>query len=180
MGNKEFLPVREKQEIVRQVPERQDMERQKIKVNRTTEGTVFEVAFLVMALVVWALIILMLSKAPDVIATHFDAHGHPNGYGSPWGLLVPCLIITGVGVLLLVVAYHPHLVNMPVEVKTLRQTELAIRSTRVAALVVLLLTLSIPATLLFFESPSPWPVFGSVGLLLAVALYYSVRIYRER
>lgn len=156
------------------------MEKKKIKVNRTKEGTVFEIAFVMLTVIVWALIIWMLSKAPDVIATHFDAHGHPNGYGSPWGLLVPCLITTGVGVLLLVVAYHPHLINMPVEVKNLRQHELAIRSTRVAALVVLLLTLSIPATLLFFESPSPWPIFGSVGLLLAVAVYYSVCIYRAR
>ena len=154
--------------------------KEKIRVNRTTEGTIFEVAFLVLAIVVWVLIILMLSKAPDVITTHFDGRGHPNGYGSPWGLLVPCLITTGVGVLLLVVAYHPHLINMPVEVKNLRQHELAIRSTRVAALVVLLLTLSIPATLLFFESPSPWPILGSVGLLLAVAVYYSVCIYRAR
>lgn len=156
------------------------MEKKKIKVNRTKEGTVFEIAFVMLTVIVWALIIWMLSKAPDVIATHFDAHGHPNGYGSPWGLLVPCLITTGVGALLLVVAYHPHLINMPVEVKNLRQHELAIRSTRVVALVVLLLTLSIPATLLFFESPSPWPILGSVGLLLAVAVYYSVCIYRAR
>ena len=180
MGNKELLPIRKKQEIERQVPERQDAKQQKIKVNRTTEGTIFEVAFLVLAVVVWALIILMLWRAPDVIATHFDAQGRPNGYGSPWGLLVPCLIITGVGVLLLVVAYRPHLISMPVEVKTLRQTELAIRSTRVAALALLLMALAVPATLLLFESPSPWPILGTVGLLLAVALYYSVRIYRAR
>ena len=58
--------------------------KQKIKVNRTKEGTVFEIAFAMLAVIVWALIILMLSKAPDVIATHFDGRGHPNGYGSPW------------------------------------------------------------------------------------------------
>jgi len=154
--------------------------KEKIRVNRTTEGTIFEVAFLVLAVIVWALIILMLIKAPDVVATHFDGRGHPNGYGSPWGLVIPCIITTVVGAGLLLVAYHPHLINMPVEMKTPRQYELGIRSTRVAALTLLLLTLSIPCSLLLFESPSPWPVLGTVGLLLAVAVYYSVRIYKAK
>ena len=154
--------------------------KRKIKVNRTKEGTVFEIAFVMLAVIVWALIIWMLCKAPDVVATHFDGRGHPNGYGSPWGLVIPCIITTVVGAGLLVVAYHPHLINMPVEMKTPRQYELGIRSTRVAALTLLLLTLSIPCSLLLFESPSPWPVLAVVGLLLAVAVYYSVRIYKAK
>lgn len=154
--------------------------KQKIKVNRTKEGTVFEIAFVMLAIVVWALIIWMICKAPDVVATHFDGRGHPNGYGSPWGLVIPCIITTVVGAGLLVVAYHPHLINMPVEMKTPRQYELGIRSTRVAALTLLLLTLSIPCSLLLFESPTPWPVLAAVGLLLAVAVYYSVRIYKAK
>ena len=154
--------------------------KQKIKVNRTKEGTVFEIAFVMLAVVVWALIIWMLCKAPDVVATHFDGRGHPNGYGSPWGLVIPCIITTVVGAGLLLVAYHPHLINMPVEMKTPQQYELGIRSTRVAALTLLLLTLSIPCSMLLFESPSPWPVLATVGLLLAVAVYYSIRIYRAR
>ncbi len=156
------------------------MEKKKIKVNRTKEGTVFEIAFVMLAVIVWALIILMLCKAPDVVATHFDGRGHPNGYGSPWGLVIPCVITTVVGAGLLVVAYHPHLINMPVEMKTPRQYELGIRSTRVAALTLLLLTLSIPCSLLLFESPTPWPVLGTVGLLLAIMTYYSVRIYKAK
>ncbi len=155
-------------------------EKQKIEVHRTTEGTIFEVAFLILAVIVWALVIWMLSKAPDVIATHFDAHGRPNSYGSPWGLLVPCVITTVAGAGLLVVAYHPHLINMPVEMKTPRQYELAIRSTRIAALTLLLLTLSIPGTLLLFESPSPWLILGAVGLMLAVLIYYCIRIRRVK
>lgn len=154
--------------------------KEKIKVNRTKEGTVFEIAFVMLAVIVWVLIILMMKSAPDVIATHFDAHGRPNGYGSPWGMVIPCIITTVLGAGLLLVAYHPHLINMPVEMKTPRQYELAIRSTRVAALTLLLLTLSIPCSLLLFESPSPWPVLAVVGLLLAIAVYYSVRIYKAK
>ena len=81
--------------------------KERITVHRTTEGTIFEITILILAVIVWALIILMLSKAPDVVATHFDGRGHPNGYGSPWGLMVPCIITTVVGAGLLVVAYRP-------------------------------------------------------------------------
>jgi hypothetical protein len=69
---------------------------------------------------------------------------------------------------------------MPVEIKSPRQYELAIRSTRIAALVLLLLTLAIPSSLLLFDSPTPWLVIGAVGLMIAVAIYYSVRIYRSK
>ena len=154
--------------------------KQKIKVNRTKEGTFFELAFLVLAVVVWVLVILMMMNAPSVIATHFDAHGNPNGYGSPWGLLVPCIITTVVGAGLLFGAYFPHSLNMPVVVKTPRQYELLIRMTRIAAIIMLLLTLAIPATLLVFENPSPWPVLGMVGLLLLDIIVFCVLIHKAR
>ena len=155
-------------------------ERLKIEVHRTTEGTIFEVAFAILAVTVWALIIWMLSKAPDVIATHFDGNGRPNGYGSPWGLLVPSIIMTVAGVGLLVCAYYPHLINMPVEIKTTRQFELAIRMTRITALIMLLVTLAIPMTLLAFATPQPWPVLGTLALMLVVIVYYCVLIHRAK
>ena len=155
-------------------------EKQKIQVHRTTEGTIFEMAFAVLAVVVWVFVIWMICRAPDVIATHFDAHGRPNGYGSPWGLLVPSIIMTVAGIGLLVCAYYPHLINMPVEIKTTRQFELAIRMTRITALIMLLVTLAIPMTLLAFATPQPWPVLGTLALMLVVIIYYCVRIHRAK
>ena len=154
--------------------------KEKIKVYRTTEGTIFELAFLVLAVIVWTLVIIMLKSAPDVIATHFDASGHPNGYGSPWGLLFPCIITTVVGAGMLVGAYFPNTINVPVEVRTPRQYELLIRMMRIAALVFLLLTLAIPATLVVFENPTSWPILGCVALLLLVIIYYCVLIHKAK
>ena len=79
------------------IREMKNNSKEKVKVCRTTEGTVFEMVFLVLAIVVWALIILMITHAPNVVATHFDLSGRPNGYGSPWGLLFPCILVTVVG-----------------------------------------------------------------------------------
>lgn len=154
--------------------------KQRIKVVRTTEGTIFELAFLVLAVIVWVLVILMMKKAPDVVATHFDVNGHPNGYGSPWGMLFPCILTTLVGVGLLIGAYFPHIINVPVEVNNTRQYELLIRMTRITALLFLLLTLAIPATLLLTENPSSWPVLSIIGLLLVIIIYYCVKIHKAR
>jgi hypothetical protein len=52
--------------------------------------------------------------------------------------------------------------------------------TRIAAIIMLLMTLVIPATILFFDSPSPWPVLGTVGLLLADIIVYCVLIKKAR
>ena len=152
----------------------------KIKVYRTTEGTLFELAFLVLAIVVWVLVILMLNNAPDVVATHFDASGRPNGYGSPWGLLFPCIITTVVGAGMLLGAYFPNTINVPVEVTTPRQYELLIRMTRIGALLFLLLTLAIPATALWLSPPSPWLIVGSVGLLFVDIIVFCVLIHRAK
>ena len=154
--------------------------RLKIEVHRTTEGTIFELAFLVLAVIVWVLVILLLKNAPDVIATHFDGNGRPNGYGSPWGLLVPCIITTVVGGGLLLGAYFPHTLNMPVNVSTPRQYELLIRMTRIMALLFLLLTLAIPATLLTSIGPSPWFILGTVGLIMLEIIVFCVLIHRAR
>ena len=154
--------------------------RPKIKVYRTTEGTIFEVAFAVLAVVVWALVIWMISRAPDVIATHFDASGRPNDWGSPWGLLFPCIITTVVGGCMLLGAYFPHSLNVPVNVSSPRQYELLIRMTRISALLFLLLTLAIPATLLTSISPSPWFILGTIGLLLLEIIVFCVLIHRAK
>ena len=78
-----------------------------IKVYRTKEGTIFEVAFLILALVVWGLIIWFVKQAPDVVPTHFDASGNPNAWGSPLGIVIPCGIITISGAALLILCYFP-------------------------------------------------------------------------
>ena len=65
-----------------------------VKVHRTTEAIIFEIAFVIIAIIVWGIIIWMIHRAPDIVATHFDASGKPNAYGSPTGLLIPCIILT--------------------------------------------------------------------------------------
>lgn len=54
------------------------------------------------------------NRLPDRIPTHFDAAGHPNGWGSPSTMLLMPAIALGVYMLLTVVARFPGGFNYPI------------------------------------------------------------------
>ena len=93
---------------------------QRVVLSRTLESTIFEMVFLVLAIAFWASVLTITEY-------------------SSYNKLIICLILTVVGVVLLVSAYFPQSVNMPVSVSTPRQCVLAGRMTRVVAIEMLLL-----------------------------------------
>lgn len=119
------------------------MEKQKFNVNRTPEGTAFELAFVVLAVAVWVGIILMLRHAPDIVPTHFGPSGQPDAYGNKLTVLLPCIMTTVVGACCLAGAYFPHTVNLPVRIRNERQAALGVRLMRIIAIAMLLLTLAV-------------------------------------
>ena len=151
-----------------------------VKVHRTTEAIIFEMAFAIVTVIVWGIIIWMIHRAPDIVPTHFDASGKPNAYGSPAGIAIPCIIMTIAGVILMVLAYFPRFINMPVKISNIRQVELAIRSTRIAAITILLLALAIAYTMLGMSPSSPVPIFAVIGLLLLESITFSILIYKAK
>lgn len=154
-----------------------------IKVHRTTEGTIFEIAFAILAIIVWVSVILMVQQAPDIVPTHFDASGTPNAYGSPEGVLLPCAILTIAAVCLMVLAYFPRYINMPVKITNIRQVELVIRMTRIMGLMLLALTFVVGWTSLgsiHHGSHQAAPILSIVGLLLVVIIVFTVLVHKAK
>ena len=151
-----------------------------VKVHRTTEATVFEVAFACLAIIVWGLIVWMVHQAPDIVPTHFDGAGRPNAYGSPVGVAIPCAIITIVAIGCMVVAYFPRYINMPVKIKNICQVKLAITSVRVAGITLLLMTLAVAYTMLGMSSPHAFLILAGVGLLLLEIIVFTILIYKAK
>lgn len=157
------------------------MKPEKIKVNRTLEGNIFEIVFLVLLIAVWVFIILALKKAPDVVPTHFDAVGRATSYGSKFGILFATVFTTIGGVIMLCGAYFPHTINIPVKVKTPRQYLLAIRMMRVLSLTLLALTAAIGYTsLVAYSEPSAVPILATVGVMFAVIIIFCILIYKAK
>ena len=159
------------------------MRPEKIKVNRTLEGTIFEFAFLVLLIAVWVFIIIALQKAPDVVPTHFDGAGHATSYDSKYSILFVTIFTSIGGIIMLGSAYYPHTINIPVKVKTPRQYLLAIRMMRVLSLVLLSLTAVIAYTSLVAGAhgePSAMPILATVGVMFAIIIVFCVLIFKAK
>ena len=152
----------------------------RVKVHRTTRASILEIAFVLIAVIVWGLIIWMVHKAPDVVPTHFDGSGKPNAYGSPAKVTIPCIIITIAAIGCMVAAYFPRHINIPVEIKNIRQVELTITCVRVVGITLLLMTLAIAYIMLGMSSPNTFPVLAIVGLLLVEIITFSILTYKAR
>ena len=151
-----------------------------VKVHRTTEATVFEIAFVIIAIIVWGIIIWMIHRAPDIVPTHFDASGKANAYGSPAGVAIPCIILTIGAAVCMAIAYFPRHINMPFKITNVRQVELAIRFSRVMGITFLLIPLSVAYMMLGMSSPSPTPFLVVFGLLFLEIIYFSIVIYKAK
>ena len=154
--------------------------KERIKVCRTTEGTIFEIVLVVMLVVIGALIAMMYADAPDVVPTHFDFSGEANAWNSKSSVLIPCLATSIVSIIMMICAYFPHTMNIPVEVSTPRQWALVVRLTRIMALEMALLTLPIAASILMVEHHAMWPVLTVVGLMLTTVIVFCVLIHRAK
>ena len=159
------------------------MKPEKIKVNRTLEGNIFEFVFLVLLIAVWVFIIIALQKAPDVVPTHFDGAGHATSYDSKYSILFVTIFTSIGGIIMLGSAYFPHTINIPVKVQTPRQYQLAIRMMRVLSLTLLALTAVIAYTSLVAGAhgePSAMPILATVVVMFAVIIVFCVLIFKAK
>lgn len=153
------------------------MKKQRFKVGRTREGMLFEGAFVVLALLVWAFALLLLHHTPDMAPTHLELSGQPDQYQSKWHLLVSCIILSLAALSCLVLAYFPHLANLPVSVNNSRQAALVVRMSRTLAIGLLLF---VPALALRLTTGTPIPVWVVAGLIVLILMVFTWLVHRAR
>ena len=154
--------------------QKKEFDLKSVKVYRTTQGTILEVLFAIVAVVVWGIIIWLVAKAPDIVPTHFDASGKPNEYGPAAGIMIPCAIITFVAIGIMITAYYPRHINMPFKITNIRQVKLTILSVRITGIILLLIALAVAYTLLGMESPNATPIIALVILLLVEVVGFAI------
>lgn len=157
--------------------EQTELDLKKIKVHRTTEGTIFEIVAALLLVVLWVLTVVLWQKSDPVVATHFDLSGTPDGFGSRNHMFVTAVAGTLSTVLLLVSAYFPRHINLPVGISNIRQAAIAVRMVRVLAVTVALLFIGIPLSMAFGKIV-PVALFG-VAIILVIA-FYTYKIYKQK
>ncbi len=126
-----------------------------VKVNRTLEGTIFEIVVAAILIVSWVIIIMNRNNLPA------------------WFPLTQCIITSLVSLGMMVAAYFPNSINMPVQINTPRQYALAIRMVRIIGVILSLM----PVTAYFHSMLST--VF-CVGGLVVVIIIFTVLLHKAR
>lgn len=124
-----------------------------VKVNRTLEGTIFEIVVAAILIVSWVIIIMNRNNLPASFP------------------FTQCITVSVVSLGMLIAAYFPNSINMPVQITTPRQYALAIRMVRIIGLILSLM----PATTYFHSLLST--VF-CVGGMVVVIIIFALLIHK--
>lgn len=157
--------------------------RPSVKVHRTQEGLMFEVISTVLIVLLWVIAIVLFLHSPEKVPTHFGTDLEANAMGSRSVLLIMAAIGTFTTILLLISAYFPHkMVNMPFEITDVRQYAPIVQMTRVLAIEIALLFISIVIMMgAYSKSVLPKILLLCVFVLIMITIiYYSVKAYKLR
>lgn len=111
-----------------------DNERPSLKIKKATIDYFLEFGALIVLISTWGFTIYHFNKLPDIIATHFDLNGKPNGFGSKNTIWLLPIIITLVFILISVLNRYPHKFNYLTKIteqNAHKQYRLASRSLRI-------------------------------------------------
>jgi uncharacterized membrane protein len=111
-----------------------DKERPSLNIKKATIDYFLEFCALIVLISTWGFTIYHFNKLPDIIATHFDLNGKPNGFGSKNTIWLLPIIITLVFILISVLNRYPHKFNYLTKIteqNAHKQYRLASRSLRI-------------------------------------------------
>lgn len=158
----------------------------KIKLNivRTSKDMIFDCVFLILTVAIWGIIAWLISRAPDIVPTHFGPSGKPDAYGSPTFILIPSAIMTAVALFVAFSIYLPiGSINLPfVEGPgNERQKKLGVLLSRIIALLILFIMLFIAVYSLAMKNhDSILPLVIILSAVFGVSIVFTVMMYRAK
>jgi uncharacterized membrane protein len=90
--------------------------RPRIKVPFEGVDIVIEIASITLLILMWSYCMINFSELPDTIATHFNATGVPDNYGSKHTIWIIPIITTVMYIGLFILNKYPHLHNYMVNI----------------------------------------------------------------
>lgn len=139
----------------------------KIKLERTKEGTIFEIVSLVLISIMWTIIMVVLNQSGEAAAT--DTHN----------IITNGLTGTGAALLCLFSAYFPgDMINLPFKIKRPAQYIMMARMARTLAVEIVLLFIAL--ILWHGENDAGELCFIiMIAAILITVIAYSFIIYRK-
>ena len=160
------------------------MSKIKLNVVRTTKDMIFDCVFLILTVAIWGIIAWLISRAPDIVPTHFGASGKPDAWGSPTFIIIPSLIMTAVALFCAFSIYFPIAsLNLPLVdgPGNERQKRLGVLLSRIIGLLTLIIMLFIAIYSLAMKNhDSILPVVIILSAVFGVTIVFTVMIYRAK
>ena len=160
------------------------MSKIKLNVVRTSKDIIFDCVFLALTIAIWGIIAWLISRAPDIVPTHFGPSGKPDAYGAPTFIIIPSLILTVVALFVAFSIYLPiGSINLPFVEGTgnERQKKLGVLMSRIIALLLLFIMLFIAIYSLAMKNhDSILPVVLILAAVFGVAVVFTILMYRAK
>jgi uncharacterized membrane protein len=102
----------------------------RIEISPRQTDRFLDVASWFVLVAVWTVALYGIATLPDTIATHFNFHGEPDGWGSPLFLLFMPVVATLLVPLLTWLNQRPHIFNYPVKITHENAKEQYLKATR--------------------------------------------------
>ena len=107
----------------------EELKQPDVRLQRTWTNTAFEIVIGVLLVVLWVSIAFKIAMSGGKpIPTHFDMAGNPDGYGSPYWLLLLGGVNTALAIYYMVAAYRPlNMMHVNVRIGNMRQVWIVVR-----------------------------------------------------
>ena len=90
--------------------------RPRIKVPFKTVDIIVELISITLLILMWGYCIINYFELPDTIATHFNAVGEPNGFGSKQTIWIIPIVATVMYIGLFILNKYPHMHNYMINI----------------------------------------------------------------
>jgi len=154
--------------------------RPKIKVPYQSLDIVLECISIVLVVLMWLYLLTEYPNLPDIVASHFNAKGEPNDYGSKTFILILPSIATLMYLGLFVLNRYPHLHNYMVNItenNALKNYRFSTRIVRIFSTLIMVLLAYITFQIVegaknqtFLLGSSFLPIVISVSILLPISI----------
>jgi uncharacterized membrane protein len=105
-----------------------------VKIKKEPLDYFLEYGALIVLIATWGFTIYHFNKLPDIIATHFDLNGNPDGFGSKYTIWLLPVIVSLIYILIYALTRYPHKFNYLTKItehNAHKQYKLASRSMRI-------------------------------------------------
>ena len=157
------------------------------KIETTKADKFLEIIGLISVVGLWCIIIINYTKLPEIIPTHYNGMGEPDGFGEKSDILILPIIATIMFIGLTKLNEYPHIFNYPTKItkeNAVKQYTNATRMIRILKLVIVFIFGLIAFQTIRFangqtDGLGKWFLPMTMGLIFIPLIYFITKAFKR-